>query len=486
VRVRAALAAVAAVAAALALLPAGAASAASAQAPGAQPRVINGVPGTAGQFPYLAALLDARRYASDGAFQAQFCGGTLTTPTTIVTAAHCVVSERGGVTAPSAILVGFGTDLGSPGLRIVKVAAVTPNPAYDTKSAANDVAVLTLAEPVTDIPPLIPVQPGELASLMKVGAPLEVAGWGNLSATGRDFPTVFRVGRLVLFPDASCGGGGEYVVNGVRFEGFTSADADAAVMFCAAGAENGKRIDSCQGDSGGPVIAGSGAAARLVGIVSWGEECAAELPGVYTRISAELDFLIANRALVVAPPTQPPAIAVTAGSGTLTVAFTPAADGSVPAAFAASAVDPATGQVFSCTTAATAVSTCTITGLTNGVGYTVTAITGTNLGNSPVSAPVIGTPQPVPTAGSIRRIARFAPGAVRLFVTPTVDNGSPLTAQVVVCTPVGRSGGVKQAPVTGASVVLTGMRRTTYACAVQATNAVGTSTGPARNVTIRR
>lgn len=476
----------AAIVAALALVPAVPATASPGLAPAVQPRVINGAPGSAGQFPYLAALLDARRYASDGAFQAQFCGGTLTTPTTIVTAAHCVVSDRGVVTAPSAMLVGFGPDLGSPALRIVRVAAVTPNPAYDTKSAANDIAVITLAEPVTDIPPLIPLLPSEVASYMKAGAPLEVAGWGNLSATGRDFPTVFRVGRLVLFPDSSCGGGTEYVVNGVRFDGFGGADADAAVMFCAAGAENGKRIDSCQGDSGGPVVAGVGAAARLVGIVSWGEECAAELPGVYTRVSAESDFLVASQALVVAAPTQPPAIAVSVGSSALTVAFTAANDGSVPTAFAASAVDPTTAQVFSCTTAAGPSSTCTITGLTNGVAYSVTAITGTSQGNSPVSAPVIGTPQPVPTSGSIRRVARFAPGSVRLFVTPTVDNGSPLTALVVVCTPVGRSGGVKQAAVTGASAVLTGMRRTTYSCAVQATNAVGTSTGPARAVAIRR
>lgn len=481
------MAAIAAIAAALALIPVAAVSAAPVQAPGALPRVINGDIGTAGQFPYLMSLLDARRYASDGAFQAQFCGGTLTTPTTVVTAAHCVVSDRGTVMAPSAILIGVGADLGSPSLRVVRVAAVTPNPAYDTKSAANDIAVLTLAEPVTDVTPLIPILPNEVATYLKAGAPLEVAGWGNLSATGREFPTVFRVGRLVLFPDSSCGGGTDYIVNGVRFLGFTSSDANAAVMLCAAGAENGKRIDSCQGDSGGPVVAGTGAGARLVGIVSWGEECAADYPGVYTRVSAELDFLIAAKALVVAPPTQPPAIAITVGSGALTVSFVAANDGSVPTAFAATAVDPTTGQVFSCTTAAGgAASECLITGLTNGVPYSVTAITGTNQGNSPVTAPVIAAPQPVPTAGSIRRVARFSPGAVRLFVTPTADNGSPLTAQVVVCTPVGRSGGVKQAPVTGASVVLTGLRRTTYSCAVQATNAVGTNTGPARAVAIRR
>jgi trypsin len=456
-------------------------------APAVTPRVINGDLGKAGEFPYLVSLLDSRKYASDGAFQAQFCGGTLTTSTTVVTAAHCVVSERGVVTAPSAILVGFGSDLGSPSLRVVGVSAVTPNPAYNTRSAANDIAVLTLAEPVTDITPLMPILREEVATSFTTGTPLWVAGWGNLSTTGRDFPEVFRVGRLVLFPDATCGGGAEHVVNGVRFLGFGASDADAAVMFCAAGVQNGKRIDSCQGDSGGPVVAGTGAAARLVGIVSWGEECAADYPGVYTRVSAELDFLVSTGALVVAPPTAPPSITVAVQSSALTVAFTQAPDGSIARAFAASAVDTTTGQVFSCTTGATGVpSTCTIAGLTNGVPYAVTAITGTAMGDSPVSAPVIGIPQPIPTAGSIKRVARFAPGSVRLFLTPTADNGSPLTAQLVVCTPEGRTTGVRQGTVNGSTAVVTGMRRLTYSCAVQASNAVGTANGPARSITIRR
>jgi trypsin len=61
-------------------------------------------------------------------------------------------------------------------------------------------------------------------------------------------------------------------------------------MFCAGLPEGGK--DSCQGDSGGPAVNDDGV---LVGVVSWGVGCALpDFPGVYTRISIMLDFIVAN------------------------------------------------------------------------------------------------------------------------------------------------------------------------------------------------
>lgn len=493
VKQRALVALASAGAAALSLL--GLAPTAIAGAPGltpaATPRIINGDPSTPGTYPYLVALLDTSRYGTDGAYEAQFCGGTLTTPTTVVTAAHCVVAENdGSVTAAKDILIGIGPDLNSPSLRVVKVVKVTANPNYDRQSASNDVAVLTLAEPVTDVPPLLPLRPDEAATFLPSLAPLIVIGWGNVSTTGRKFPAVFRVGRIVLFPDSVCGGGAGYTLNGVKFLGFGGSDANPATMLCAAGTTAaGARIDSCQGDSGGPVISTVGGVARLIGIVSWGQDCASDYPGVYTRVTAEYDFLAQNGAVVSVPPTQPPAIAVEPVSGALVVTFTPSGDGSTASAFAASAVDPATGQVANCSVPARTdgnLAQCTITGLTNGVGYQVTAIQGTTLGNSPSTAPVAATPLPVPTPGAITRTASAGRNAVRFTVTPTVDNGSPLTANMVVCSIPGRTAGTRTADIVGTRATMTGLRPIRYYCYVQATNALGTTTGPTSWVRVKR
>lgn len=58
-------------------------------------------------------------------------------------------------------------------------------------------------------------------------------------------------------------------------------------MLCAASI--GK--DACQGDSGGPLY--DEKSSTLVGVVSWGRGCANQgSPGVYSRISAEVSFLL--------------------------------------------------------------------------------------------------------------------------------------------------------------------------------------------------
>ena len=444
----------------------------------AQPRVVNGDPGDPGAYPYLVSLLGADRYARDGAFQAQFCGGTLTTPTTVVTAAHCVVDVRSGEQrAAGSILVGVGANLRDPGLPVVRVSRLAVNPDYVRATAVNDVAVLTLAEPITDRPVLPPASPAEAQALTSAGSVVRVIGWGNTVASGKQFPDVFRVGRLVVFPDASCGGGKTFEVDGIVFKGFPSSEADPRVMVCAAGAVAPDTvIDSCQGDSGGPLVGGEGAAARLVGIVSWGEECASRFPGVYTRVSSEFDFLSSQNAVpVVTVPTQAPGLQVAGRDGALTISLTAPADGSQTTAFAATVTDPATGQAWTCFAEPRGVAqagACTVTGLTNGTGYQVTAIAGTTTGDSPVAGPVAGTPAPVPVAGRVVRAIPLDRGKAAFRVTPSA--GPDLSSVRLVCTPVA-GGAERTADITAPRVVVSGLRPVRYACVVRAENAYGAS-----------
>ena len=458
--------------------------------PAAAPRVINGDPGNPGQFPYLVALLDAKGYAGEGAFQAQFCGGTLTTPTTVVTAAHCVVDEEtGDVTSAGDIVIGIGPDLKSPTMRIVPVVTVTPNPDYQRRSSINDVAVLTLAAPVTDVPTLLPLSPLEAPTYLAPGAILQVAGWGNVLTDGRQFPAAFRVGNLVLFPDSSCGGGASYVLNGVKFLGFGPDEADVASMLCAAGTTaNGDRIDSCQGDSGGPVVEGTGAAARLIGIVSWGEDCASRYPGVYTRVAAEYAFLAANNAATAQAPSVAPTITIAPINAGLTISFVAAVDGGTVGTFAASALDPATGQVVNCFANPTkdgSPATCTITGLANGTAYQVTAISGSPQGNSPPTAPVAATPLPLPVPGTIRRSTQLGGGVVRFTVTASKDSGSPLISDRVVCFVPRTNAGAKSSAILGRTATVRGLRSIRYFCYVESTNAYGSASSVGTVVRVR-
>lgn len=465
--------------ASLALLVAGTATSASASTPAMTPRVINGDPESPDQYPFLVSLLLADRLAENGAFEAQFCGGTLTSPTTVVTAAHCVVDQKtGDQRAARTVLIGFGSNLRDPGLRVVRVAQIAANPDYARRTAVNDAAVLTLTEPVADIPFLRPASPAEAGALTAAGSPVRVAGWGNTSSSSKSFPETFRVGRLVVFPDGACGSGQRFVLNGVAFDGFDNGDADARVMVCAAGATAaGSVIDSCQGDSGGPLIAGDGTAARLVGIVSWGEACASSFPGVYTRVSSEYDFLTANGAVpaVAAVPTVAPALSVAARSGQLVVGFTSPTDGSEVTAFAATVIDPATGQSWNCFTQPTptgAPATCAVDGLVNGTPYTVTGIAGNTLGNSPVAGPIEASPSPLPVVGRIVKATTLGTGRVAFRLTESQPNGSALTSNQVICVPV--AGGVARAAnATPRRAVVTSLRPIRYSCVLRAENEFG-------------
>ena len=448
----------------------------NARTPSATPRVINGIEATLGQFPAVVALLLQSRVAAESAFQAQFCAGTLTTPATVVTAAHCVVDEKSGrVREPGEVVIGVGGNLKGQDLRIVAVTAVTPNPAYEREATVNDVAVLTLATPVTDVAVLSPISPTEAAQLTVAGNSAQVVGWGNTSTTGNNFPDTLRVGQLTVFPDTACGEGKAFTLNGVDFKGFSSKSADARYMLCAAGATvAGEIVDSCQGDSGGPLIVTGTGITRLAGIVSWGQACASHFPGVYTRVSAMYDFLMSQGAVPVVIPTAPPAVTVDGRNGALAIGFHASADGSTVTAFAATVTDPTTGQTWTCTSAASSngIGNCAVGGLTNGAVYQITAISGSPVGNSPVAGPIPGTPVATPIAGVIKRIKAKSSGRYDFALTPTDANGSPLTKLLVVCTPRG-GGAAVAAQVHGRTAVIRQMPAGRYGCLVHAENAFG-------------
>ena len=374
-----------------AALMASPASAASAGQPSAQPRVIGGQPADPVEFGFVAALLNAPEYRRSGAYQAQYCAASLTSPTTVVTAAHCLVDQRtGDRLRPRDILIAFGSDLRSPSLRVIAVEDFAIHPNYRVKTTENDIAVAYLSQPVEDYPAVALAQGSEIAEYAGPGNAAQIAGWGNTRARGNRFPQELQVGSVRLFPDASCGRGKGYEVNGVTFDGFTRRQADSRTMLCAAGASPaGDVIDACQGDSGGPLTVGRGDARRLVGVVSWGQQCASLLPGVYTRVSAESDFLIDAGVLPKQPPLLAPIIeADSPAADTVHVRFTAPVDGTRVTAFAATVTDTTTGEVASCTVSprpGKRSAKCVVSGLPGTGQLRVEAISGNELGNSPVS-----------------------------------------------------------------------------------------------------
>ena len=444
----------------------------------AAPRIVNGEGANPSEFAFLGALLEADEFRTKGAYQAQFCAANLISPTTMITAAHCVVDQKTGeVTAPDQLLVAFGSTLGSPNLKVIGISKITSHPNYRLRTAENDIAVLTLAQPVTDIAPITLLAASEVDTYAKPGDVVRVAGWGNTSASTNHFPDSLRSATLRVFPTGACGDGERHELGGVTFQGFDASEASAVTMICAAGATtNGDVIDACQGDSGGPLLAGDGAARRLVGVVSWGEKCASLFPGVYTRISAEFDFLRSSGALTVSTPTQPPGVSALSRNQEIVVTVDAAADGSDATNFTVNALG-AQGDAWSCVATAapgTTSGTCAIKGLVNDVPYQVTATASNALGTSPTAGPISATPTTLPTAGGITKTKRLKNSQLRVWVAASDANGGEFTADLVRC--VSANGRItRQAAVANGKVTLPKMRPGKYQCIHEVTATTGTA-----------
>lgn len=253
------------------------------------PNVVNGRDPVAGEFGFLAAIR-----ASAGPGETYVCGGSFVSATQIVTAAHCFYDPDGRRITTVSAAPGDGTSWPYSS-SLISASKVDIHSGYSPSAEEYDIALVTLARPVSGVPTVTIPTASQWSALATAGASVKSAGWGTTSSGGNS-PDDFRVADLTLIPDSVCGSyGATYRVGAVTYQGLGSSF-DADQMMCAGGATaSGKPIDTCQGDSGGPLVAGS----TLVGVVSWGIGCAGSddgrpirlTPGVYTRLATFLPWL---------------------------------------------------------------------------------------------------------------------------------------------------------------------------------------------------
>ncbi|MFV0131568.1 S1 family peptidase [Streptomyces sp. HMX112] len=214
--------------------------------------IVGGTTTTTSAYPYVMQITDAS--------QNQFCGGTLVSPTKVVTAAHCMVGE----TTSNVRVVGGRTYLNGTNGTVASVSRIWIHPDYKSVTRGDDVAVLTLSTSMPYTP--VGYVSSTDTSVYATGTTARILGWGH-TRYGGSSSNQLRTATVPTVSDTSCGSS-----YGSRF---VQSD-----MVCAGYSSGG--VDTCQGDSGGPLIIGG----RLAGITSWGDYCAAPgYPGVYTRLT---------------------------------------------------------------------------------------------------------------------------------------------------------------------------------------------------------
>ena len=209
-----------------------------------------------GAYPFMASVQD------DGF---HFCGGSVIASTWVLTAAHCVPD---GNNAGLSVVVGTNNNSNGSGTRIA-VSQVVVHPNYGSNSVF-DAALLRLASSVP--PNVTPITLSGAANdnLEAHGAPVTVAGWGDMNPATLGLlagPTLLEA-QLNVVGDQNCMG--------------STTSTEAITTVCAEAL--GK--DSCQGDSGGPLFAKIGAQRIQVGVVSRGFLCAFySQAGMYSEVN---------------------------------------------------------------------------------------------------------------------------------------------------------------------------------------------------------
>ncbi|AVH56465.1 MULTISPECIES: trypsin-like serine protease [Streptomyces] len=236
-------------------------------------KIIGGTTTTITSAPWMAQLwyYDDRGTTSESDDLGFFCGGSVVSPTKILTAAHCLKGydwkANGAVVTGSTQLPtsdsSGGTDL--HGGTVAGVARQWNHPSYSSTTIDNDIAVLTLATPVTAKPIRITTS-GDTASYAS-GTQATVYGWGRTSSTSQDISQILKTATLPIKSDTTCAGayGSDFVKGHMVCAGAPATGSDSGTT------------SACNGDSGGPLIVGG----RIVGVVSWGvQDCVAK--GAYS------------------------------------------------------------------------------------------------------------------------------------------------------------------------------------------------------------
>uniref|UniRef100_A0A669QT77 Enteropeptidase n=1 Tax=Phasianus colchicus TaxID=9054 RepID=A0A669QT77_PHACC len=225
---------------------------------------------------------DARREAWPWIVSLHFnsrpvCGASLVNEEWLVTAAHCVYGRQLQPSTWKAVLGLYDqSNMTDTSTVVQNIDQIVINPHYNKLTKDSDIALMHLQYKVQYTDYIQPICLPQKNQQFLPGINCSIAGWGAIRYEG---PTsnILQEAEVPLILNEKCQ---EWLPEYTITEN----------MICAGYDMGG--VDSCQGDSGGPLMSEDGNQWVLVGVTSFGYECAlAQRPGVYVRVAMFVDWI---------------------------------------------------------------------------------------------------------------------------------------------------------------------------------------------------
>lgn len=230
-------------------------------------RIVNGTSVDEGKAPFFVRIVADRR---------RLCGGSLITPSRILTAAHCLRDTDDFV-----LIFGYIRDRYTKGMKfsVANRSDVILHPQYNRKTFANDIGILKIPSPISvgrhiELIRIDRTYVNENTRLIVIGSglngnrkPSNSLQWANqISISNSDCSKAYN--RSIISPTFICTRGPNAIES------------------------------TCNGDSGGPLIRRYNEKFQLVGVLSFGGGkslgCTNNIPTGFSRTSSYLDFIDKN------------------------------------------------------------------------------------------------------------------------------------------------------------------------------------------------
>ncbi|XP_018566053.1 venom serine protease-like [Anoplophora glabripennis] len=234
-------------------------------------RIVGGQETGINEYPEMAGLVDA-------SLGELYCGSSIISTRYVLSAAHCVLNRNanniGVLVGDHNISAGGDTTTAA----LYRVTAYEMHPDYNTTTQANDIAILRTDRPIVFSIYVGPVcLPFRFTSFDFYGQTVTALGWGQTEFSGPTSDVLLEV-NLTIVSNTECAPQHTNPITGKQMCTYSS----------------GK--DSCQSDSGGPLLWLDTSTRRLhlVGIISYGLACGSQVPGVNTRVTSYLSWIVSR------------------------------------------------------------------------------------------------------------------------------------------------------------------------------------------------